>query len=198
MSNNTLPKATAVTLAAMLASGCSEPAATVTNATAPAAAVAGPQAYSEFDSRLTIRDVMNTLIDPSADALWNAVKFEMDADGEREVRPETDEDWDRHRKQAIVLIEGANALMIPGRRVAPPGATTEFPEYEYQPDEVDAKLREDWQSWLAFARVLQGPAFSMLASIEARDADLLSEYGAALDEACETCHSLYWYRSEAQ
>lgn len=168
----------------------------------PAAAVQapapGPQAYAEFDNSLTIRDVMNTLIDPHADSLWNAVRYEADADGARDIRPQTDEEWAMHRKQAITIIEGANALMIPGRRVAAPGATTEFPAYEYLPDEVAAKLGADWQSWLGFAKALQVPAFSMLQAIEARDADLLSEHGAALDEACEGCHSVYWYRAEVR
>lgn len=166
-----------------------------------AAAIPAPAqrpAYAEFNTGLTIRDVMNNLIDPSADALWTAVKFEMDETGSRESRPETAEDWAALRQQAVLVIEGGNALMIPGRRVAPPGATTEFPEYEYQPDEVDAILRQDWQSWQGFAQGLQGAAFEMLQAIDARDADLLSEYGAALDEACESCHSRYWYRSAAQ
>jgi hypothetical protein len=155
-------------------------------------------AYAEFNTDLTIREVMNNLIDPSADALWTAVKFEMDENGSRELRPESDEDWAALRQHAVFVIEGGNALMIPGRRVAPPGATTEFPAYEYQPDEVDAILRQDWQSWQGFAQGLQASAFDMLRAIDARDADLLSEYGAALDEACESCHSRYWYRSMPQ
>ena len=86
--------------------------------------------------------------------------------------------------------------MIPGRRVAPPGATTEFPVYEYMPDEVAAKLAENPVAWEGFAQGLQNAALPMLQAIEARDADALSEFGAALDAACESCHSVYWYRTE--
>jgi hypothetical protein len=147
-----------------------------------------------FNTTATIRDVMDTLADPSADELWNSVRFEVDEEGAREMRPESDEEWAALRRAAIAIIEGGNALMIPGRRVAPPGATTEFPAYEYLPDEVAAKLAENPGAWDGFAQGLQAAAMDMLQSIEARDADKLSEFGAALDEACETCHSLYWYR----
>ena len=149
-----------------------------------------------FNTTATIRDVMNTLVDPQADALWNSVRFEVDENGSREMRPETDEDWMALRRAAVAIIEVGNSLMIPGRRVAPAGASTEFPEYEYLPDEVAAKLASDPVSWGGFARGLQSSALDMLQAIEARDADLLSELGAALDTACEDCHSLYWYRTE--
>ena len=163
-----------------------------------ATSASAPPATTRFNTVATIRDVMNTLIDPSADVLWNAVRFEMDAGGSREMRPETDEQWQVLREHAVAIIEGGNSLMIPGRRVAPEGATTEFPEYEYVPDEVDQKLQEDWQSWLGFAQGLQGSAELMLDAIVKRDADLLTRYGADLDGACEACHSQYWYRAESQ
>jgi hypothetical protein len=153
-------------------------------------------AMEMFNTTATIRDVMNTLVDPSADELWNSVRFEVDEAGAREMRPETDEEWAALRRAAIAIIEGGNALMIPGRRVAPPGATTEFPAYEYLPDEVAAKLAANPVPWDGFAQGLQAAAGDMLHAIEARDADQLSEFGAALDEACENCHSQYWYRAQ--
>ena len=88
--------------------------------------------------------------------------------------------------------------MIPGRRVAPAGSTTDFPAYEYLPEEVEAKLQEDRQSWIGFAQGLQASAITMLNAIDARNADQLSEFGASLDAACEACHSQYWYRAESQ
>jgi hypothetical protein len=184
-------------LVALVAGGCSQEAA-VRNDQAPVAAVSTTTpAYAEFNTSNTIRDVMNTLIDPSADALWTAVRFEMDENGSREIKPETDEDWAALRRHAIAIVEGANALMIPGRNVAPPGATTEFPAYEYVPEEVDAKLREDWQSWLAYAQGLQNSALAVMAAIDARELERFSENGGALDQACESCHMQYWYRAQS-
>lgn len=164
----------------------------VEDSSVPAAA---PADYAEFNTSATIRDVMNTLIDPNADAIWNAVRFELDETGEREVFPVTDEEWQLHRRQAIAMIEGANSLMIPGRRVAPPGATTDFPEYEFLPEEVEAKLREDRQSWITYAQGFQASVQDVIAAIDARDVDRLSETAGLVDAQCESCHSQYWYRS---
>lgn len=151
--------------------------------------------YEEFSTTLTIRDVMNTLIDPNADALWSAVRYEIDENGTREFLPEDEEDWETLRRQAIAIIEGANALMIPGRLVAPPGSTTEFPDFEYLPEEVETKLLEDRQAWIGFAQYLQETTFPVLEAIESRDVIRLSERSGIIDEACEACHSQYWYRT---
>jgi hypothetical protein len=189
-------------LASLLAVGIlaacapSERSAAPTVAVAPAPATPPVAAYSEFNTAATIRDVMNTLIDPTADTLWNAVRFENTEDGAREYRPEPDEDWAALRRAAVATIEGGNSLMIPGRRVAAPGATTEFPEYEFMPDEVQARLDENRAAFDGFAQGLQAAAVEILGAIDARNVELLSEKGGALDEACESCHIQYWYRPE--
>ncbi len=148
-----------------------------------------------YNNEITLREIMSSLVDPHADTLWNAVRVVADSDGITEYAPESEEDWNTLRISAVSIIEGANALMVPGRRVARPGAVGEFPEYEFTPEEVEEKLAADRQSWVQFSRGLQDAAFEMLNAIDSRDADLLSEYGAALDEACEACHSVYWYRA---
>lgn len=148
-----------------------------------------------FDTTATIRDVMNTLIDPHSDALWNAVSYVVTEDGVEESYPQTDEDWLALRYNAVAVIEGANSLMIPGREVAPPGATTDFPEYEYLPEEVAQRLEEDSESWVAYAQSFQQIALQMLDAVEDRSIINLTEIGGVLDQACEGCHSQYWYRS---
>lgn len=152
-------------------------------------------ALGGFNTRATIRDVMNTLIDPHADALWNAVSYVATEEGIEERYPQSDEEWAEVRGHAISMIEGANSLMIPGRRVAPPGSTTEFPDYEYLPEEVQEKLDEDWASWEGFAQGFQQSVLTALEAVESRDVEGLSEAGAGIDAACESCHSQYWYRT---
>jgi hypothetical protein len=195
--------ASLLAVSVLAACGPSEQGAAPSAAVAPApaappvaAAPAGPAPYSEFNTTATIRDVMDTLIDPTADTLWNAVRFENTEDGAKEYRPETDEDWAALRRAAVAIIEGGNSLMIPGRHVAAPGATTEFPQYEYMPDEVQAKLDENRAAFDGFAQGLQAAAVEILGAIDARNVELLSEKGGALDEACESCHIQYWYRPE--
>ena len=150
---------------------------------------------SPYSNEITLREIMSSLIDPHADALWNAVRVVADSNGITEYAPESEEDWNALRISAVSIIEGANALMVPGRRVARPGAVGEFPEFEFTPEEVEEKLAADRQSWVQFSRGLQNAAFELLDAVDSRHADLLSEYGALLDEACEACHSVYWYRA---
>jgi hypothetical protein len=169
---------------------------TATASTAASASAAASPAYGEFNTTATIRDVMNTLVDPNVDILWNAVRYENTDAGEREYKPETADEWTTLRHTAIAIIEGGNALMIPGRRVAPPGSTTDFPEYEFLPDEVQAKLNANRAAWDGFAKGLQAGALQALEAIDARDAEKLSESGEALDAACEACHLQYWYRPD--
>ena len=150
---------------------------------------------SPYSNEITLREIMSSLIDPHADALWNAVRVVADSNGITEYAPESEEDWNALRISAVSIIEGANAQMVPGRRVARPGAVGEFPEFEFTPEEVEEKLAADRQSWVQFSRGLQNAAFELLDAVDSRNADLLSEYGALLDEACEACHSVYWYRA---
>jgi len=148
-----------------------------------------------YDTSISIREIMASLIDPPADALWNSVRVVSDSTGITEYVPESDEDWAALRHDAISIIEGSNALMMPGRRVAPPGAEGEFPEYEFTPEEVEAILANDRASWIGFASQLQDSALEILDAVNNRDTEKLTEWGAYLDEACEACHSVYWYRA---
>lgn len=186
-------KASLVLIPLVLLQACSqqEEVALVSAPTAESAA------YTEFNTQLTIRDVMNTLIDPNADVIWEAVGFEASLEnGIVESKPETAEEWDALRKNVIAMVEGANSLMIPGRRVALPGSTTDYPDAEYEPLEVEAKLREDSASWIGFAQAFQFSALQVLAAIDARDLDAYTVAGGDVDDACTACHQQYWYRPE--
>lgn len=173
--------------------GCSESPETTTTST-PAPAAPRPAA-TDYYTGVTIREIMDSLIDPQADVIWNAVRVVSDADGITEYYPQTAEEWADLRGHAVSIIEGANALMMPGRHVAPAGAEGEFPEFEFTPEEVEARLSEDRASWVGFAQGLQNAARNILDAIDNQDPDKLSEYGALLDEACEACHRTYWYRA---
>lgn len=151
--------------------------------------------FEEFNIQITIREIMASLIDPHADALWNAVRVISDENGITEYFPETEEEWAALRISAVSIIEGSNSLMMPGRAVARPGAVGIFPEFEFTPEEVAARLATDFQSWAGFSQGLQDAAIGLLNAVDAKDTDALSEWGFYLDEACEACHSTYWYRA---
>ena len=82
---------------------------------------AEPARSLEFRLDATIKDIMDSLVDPSADYIWDAVATTVTAKGKEEKYPRTDEEWKELRRRAIQLMEASNLLLIPGRRVARPG-----------------------------------------------------------------------------
>src|SRR3954468_16823827 len=103
----------AIALSAMcLLVGCSK----------PAPEQQPPPAEAPYHPVASIREVMNSVIDPNVDVVWNAVKTDIDHGKPIEHAPANDEEWAAVRHGAITVSEGANLLMMPGRAVAPQGA----------------------------------------------------------------------------
>lgn len=157
------------------------------------AASAEAQSSSDFMLTFTIRDVMDSIVMPSADVIWNAVAVNVSAEGVTEIAPETDEDWERIRRAAVMLAEATNVLAIPGRPVARPEPDAEVAEGDLSPAEIEALLKTDWPAWTAHLHVLHQTAMETIQAIDARDADAVTEVGGSIDAACESCHVQFWY-----
>src|SRR3954469_21487228 len=174
----------AVMLGAMcLLVGCSKPA----PATPPAPAA------PPYHPVASIREVMNSVIDPNVDVVWNAVKTDIDHGKQIEHAPKTDDDWAMVRHSAITVAEGANLLMMPDRAVAPPGAGSLAPGIELAPDQVRALIDKNPAGFAQFARSLQDSLQPAIAAIDKKDALALFEAGDKIDEVCESCHQVFWY-----
>src|SRR5689334_13190641 len=102
---------------------------------APAAAAA---AESEPAYRLTgtIKEIMDSVVDPNADVLWDSVSTTINRQGTTEKQPRSDEDWKNVRRSALALVEATNLLVIPGRKVAPEGDKSENPDIELAPEQM--------------------------------------------------------------
>jgi hypothetical protein len=161
-----------------------------------ASAPGGSNAAKEGQVLLTVRDLMESIIDPSADTLWGAVGTVVDNDGIHEMFPKTQEEWQEPRRAAVRIIEGSNLLIMPGREAAPPGATSEAPGAELEPPQITVLIKEKRQSFDAFARALQGLGVEALGAINAKDTSLLLEIGARMENVCEGCHQTFWYPQE--
>jgi hypothetical protein len=166
-----------------LLAGCSKPA-----AEQPPAAAAPP-----YHPVASIREVMNSVIDPNIDVVWNAVKTVIDHGKPIEHAPANDEEWAAVRHSALTVAEGANLLMMPNRAVAPPGAGSLAPGIELAPDQVRALIDKSPSGWNQFARSLQDSLQPALAAIDKKDAQALFEAGDKIDEVCESCHQIFWY-----
>jgi hypothetical protein len=77
---------------------------------------------SPYKITATVQDIMDAQIDPAADEIWNSVASIVTSTGVEEKQPRTDEEWEALKLKAFLVIEGANLLAMPGRRVAAEGA----------------------------------------------------------------------------
>jgi len=167
------------------------------NACAPAGQKTAPS-QPEFRTTATIKDIMDSIVDPSADELWNSVATTVDAKGVHDKFPQNDEEWKAVRRNAIRLLEASNLLLIPGRQVAKSGEKSENPGIELEPEQMQALIDKDRETFSKLAHGLHDRVMVAFKAIEAKDKEALLDSGDGIDQACENCHLKYWYPDEGK
>ena len=111
-------------------------------------------------------ELMNGIIIPNAQVIFDAVGYIIDETGINAFQPETDEEWEEVADRALGLAEAANLLLLPER----------------------SEGREVWieTSLLMSERAVRASETALL-----RDPEALLEAGGELYEACEACHIEY-------
>jgi cytochrome c556 len=144
----------------------------------------------------TIKDIMDSMVDPSSDFIFESVASIADEHGITEKAPQTDEEWQEVRRRGLVLVEAPNLLVMNGRKVAPLGVKSENPDIELGPEEIQKLLDADRPSFLKHARALQDAGMQVLHAADTKNRDALFEAGETIDTACENCHLQYWYPND--
>ena len=168
--------------AAALVTACGQPA-----AEQPASAEA------PYRPVASIREVMNSVIDPSIDIVWNSVATVIDDGKMTDRAPSTDEEWAEVRRHALIVSEAANLLLMPSRPVAPPGAASSAPGVELEPQEVEKLITENRDGWNVFVQDFQESMKTALGAIDAKDTQALLDAGERIDTTCENCHQTFWF-----
>ena len=163
---------------------------------APPAATAAPQVPFQPDA--SIQDLMQNVVDHNADILWESVAVISSEKGIEERMPRTDEEWATVRAAAVTLAEATNLLMIPDRKVVHEGKVLQDSEVEgiLKAGQIQSLIDGDRTKFASKALALHSAALAALAAIDAKDHNKLSDIGGAIDEACEQCHTTYWYPDE--
>jgi len=158
-------------------------------------AVAGlSNADGNLPVRASIKEVMQSIVDPSADVLWGAVGTVVDNEnGIQELQPKTPEDWANVRNAAVRILEGGNLLSMQGREVAPAGTKSETPGVELEPAEIAALLDQDRSTFDGFAQALRALGAEAVRAADAKNIDGLMDIGTRMDNVCESCHEAFWY-----
>ena len=118
-----------------------------------------------------VQQLMEMVIDPAADIVWESVGTIVTLDGTEEIFPRSDEEWSTVRNSAMVLAESGNLLMVGDR------AKGEGP-------------------WMIMSQALVEAGRVALEAAEAKDPEAVFAVGEQIYNACETCHVLYWYTEE--
>jgi hypothetical protein len=143
-----------ILLAASLLLGCGE----APKPVVPAASTVRPA--------LSLKQLMEWVIDPAADAVWDSVKTIITEQGTKEIAPQTQEQWDAVRNGAAMLVESSNLLMMETRA-------------------------RDQGEWIAAARRLAGTADKALKAAESKNAEGVFAAGGEIYNACSACHRRY-------
>jgi cytochrome c556 len=83
--------------------------------------------------------------------------------------------------------------MMPGREAAPAEAKSEAPGVELEPAQMSVLINNNRESFNAFAKALQALGVEALRAVDSRNAALLMDVGAGMENACESCHQTFWY-----
>ena len=147
------------------------------------------QQGQDYLPQATVADVMNAMIMPMANVVWEAVRYEDTIKG-----PETDEGWQHARNAAVALAESMNVLMIPDRPVA--GRDRVVGEGELSTQEIGELIVKNRGAWVGYLRSLHELSMQTIEAIDARDAQKLSDLGGTMDELCQACHKQFWYPNQ--
>ena len=119
-----------------------------------------------FKPVTTVRELMESVIAHSAEVYWGAVQVTVDAQGEHEQKPQSDEEWELVWASALALAESGNLLMMEPRAV-------------------------DDGAWMQFSRSLVDAGAEAAAAAAAHDVDRVFAAGEQVYNACLGCHTRY-------
>lgn len=148
-----------------------------------------------FQIMASIQELMDAVIDPSADALWDSVSVTTTSKGTAFHQPHSEEEWQEARRHAIALIEGTNLLVMDGRKLVAPGSPVlDQGTAGVLGAEAGQKLFDaQHPAFVQFARALREAGTQMLNAIDKKDPTGMMNAGAAMDGVCESCHLTFWY-----
>ena len=148
---------------------------------------------------LSVKELMEHIIDPTADWIFDAAVTDVNAKGTQTTTPVSDEDWLKVERGALLLAESSNLLKMP-RAMVPAGTpvneaprTPGEPAPELTPAQIEEKVNANRALWNSHADELRRVALDSLKVVKARNIDALFQIGSDVDKACENCHLEFWY-----
>jgi hypothetical protein len=164
-------------------------------ADAPQATTATLATHAQLQPTAGIQDIMAYMIDPAADFLWESVSTSVSEAGTEEKQPRTPEEWNEVRKQAVILTEAANLILMDGRHVAREGQHLEDhgTPGNLTAEQSEQAIQADRETFESFASALRDVGKSMLSAADTQNTQRILDAGDTMDQVCEGCHLKFWY-----
>ncbi|MDR0780506.1 MAG: hypothetical protein LBF16_07400 [Pseudomonadales bacterium] len=143
---------------------------------------------------VSLHELMRDVIGPNAQRVWRSVSYIATESGVQETMPVNDMDWDGLHQSVTILLEASHGLTLEGRDIGGAAYEAVRQNYQYTAAEIAERRARNLDDWNAIAVGMGDLARQIIAPIERRNILALTETGAALNQACETCHASYWLR----
>lgn len=124
-------------------------------------------ACGQSGPEVPIKDYMANTVQPTAEIYWNSVQYISDEDGEHEIFPRTDAEWEEVRQAAARLAEIGAELKEPGY--------------------ADGR----GSGWIDFADGLIEVAGQAEQAAASKDTDAVFDVGGTVYSVCSACHQAY-------
>ena len=128
---------------------------------------------SPFRTVATTKQLMNAIVDPAADEIWEAVGTVITSSGTTELSPSSDDEWATVQNGALALAESGNLLMLPARA----GGN---------------------QEWIRLSQELIDLSEKTSKAAEARNATAVFDLGAEIYGVCTNCHRQFIQAQQSQ
>jgi hypothetical protein len=127
------------------------------------AACGRAQDTPSFHPVATVDQVMDSIVIPSSQAIFDAVVYE---NGELVASPKTDDEWFGVQMHGFAVAEAGNLLMM-------------------------APRAKDTGEWVTFSRAMTDAAAQVTKAAESKDVERMLSTGSNLYRACVGCHEKY-------
>jgi hypothetical protein len=114
----------------------------------------------------TIKQIMNAIVLPNANIIYNAVGTTIDGTKVEETVPKNDKEWTAVGDSAAAIVESGNMLLVGDRLV-------------------------DKREWLSYTERFIAAGKAALAAANGKKPDGVLAAGGDLNETCDACHEKY-------
>lgn len=114
----------------------------------------------------TIKQIMNAIVLPNANVIYNAVGTTIDGTKVEETVPKNDKEWSAVGDSAAAIVESGNMLLVGDRFI-------------------------DKREWLSYTQRFIAAGKAALAAATEKKPDGILAAGGDLNETCDACHEKY-------